>query len=161
MTGESRRRQLIVMVDGKAVGHAGYDQLRHLLEPQFDVHLVVDSEMQAYCADEQAAWGEQDYERYHAYVVAKDLEAAKQAAWSRDVTIVLSPDQHDLQRFMAALGASEKDVRELMKLPLSPPLTIKDFAPLVQAYHRPTTNQSKGAKHKHKRDRWRHIGGRP
>lgn len=42
------------------------------------------------------------------------------------------------------------------------PLTAADFViPEPYPYQRPTLKQGKGAKHKGRRDRWRHVGGRP
>jgi phage replication-related protein YjqB (UPF0714/DUF867 family) len=40
------------------------------------------------------------------------------------------------------------------------PLTAADFV-IPEPYLRPPPKMSKGAKHKGRRDRWRHVGGRP
>lgn len=40
------------------------------------------------------------------------------------------------------------------------PLTAADFG-IPEPYLRPPSKMSKGAKHKGRRDRWRHVGGRP
>lgn len=40
------------------------------------------------------------------------------------------------------------------------PLTMADFV-IPEPYLRPPPKMSKGAKHKGRRDRWRHVGGRP
>ena len=40
------------------------------------------------------------------------------------------------------------------------PLTMAECL-VPEPYQRPTLKQSKGAKHKGRRDRWRHVGGRP
>ena len=42
------------------------------------------------------------------------------------------------------------------------PLTMADFViPEPYPYQRPTLKQGKGDKRKGRRDRWRHVGGRP